>query len=454
MNADHRAGYARCGLCGAAACATAAVALWLLCSAGCGSAANSANGETAPAAKTAPAADETQPKSAVGKVVKRVAAGGPTYTSTSLLRVGFRQPSIAFPRLEPAADREFEVYKRTQAELLKAHFVLVPAVRGPDVRDLDVDRRYRDPVEWLAENIRVDFPGEAEIMRVSLSCGDPREAQVLVQAVVDAYLSQVVAVERNQIGDRLDRLQRACSEVSSRVRQRRSEIMQLSELLGTAEGKGASLKQQLAVEQFLELQKEHTRLQADVQRVKAELEMRKAALAGMDEAEFSELEIDALAQSDPHASQVLVPALVQARRLLAESSIPSKTAPDAQTIAKLQRYAQDVEKQLAVRRQELRDKLRQGKATAMKAEIRTLEQQIAVGADMVARTARDVEERQKVAERLGRSSVDLDMARAEIEQLDVLLRDLTQEKDRLTVEINAPARITLAERAMLPTSRD
>jgi len=454
MNADRRAGHVRRGLCGAAACAMAAVALWLLCSAGCGSAANSANGETAAAAKTAPAADETQPKSAVGKVVKRVAAGGPTYTSTSLLRIGFRHPSIAFPRLEPAADKEFEVYKRTQAELLKTRFVLLHALRGPDVKELDVDRRYRDPVEWLAQSISVDFPGDAEIMRVSLSAGDPREAQVLVQAVVDAYLSQVVAVESNQVRVKLEHLDRACTEVSSRVRQRRSEIMQLSELLGTAEGKGASLKQQLAVEQFLELQKEHTRLQADMQRANAELDMRKAALKGLPDVDISELEIDALAQSDPQTSQVLVPLLVQVKRLLAESDIPSKTAPDAQTIAKLQRHAQDVEKQLAVRRQELRDKLRQGKAAAMKAEIRTLEQQIAVGTGMVLLSAADVSEKRKVAERFGASSVEVDMARAEIEQLDALLRDLTQERERLVIEINAPERITLAERATLPTSRD
>jgi hypothetical protein len=202
------------------------------------------------------------------------------------------------------------------------------------------------------------------------------------------------------------------------------------------------------------LQKEHTRLQADMQRANAELDMRKAALKGLPDVDISELEIDALAQSDPQTSQVLVPLLVQVKRLLAESDIPSKTAPDAQTIAKLQRHAQDVEKQLAVRRQELRDKLRQGKAAAMKAEIRTLEQQIAVGTGMVLLSAADVSEKRKVAERFGASSVEVDMARAEIEQLDALLRDLTQERERLVIEINAPERITLAERATLPTSRD
>lgn len=440
-------------------CITAGIVPLLLSSAGCGSAANSADREAAVAAEAAtePAAAGRQPKSPMGKVVKRVAAGGPAYTSYALLRVSFRQPSIAFPRMEPAADKEFEVYKRSQAELLKCRFVMAHALRSPAVKELNVDNRYRDPAQWLAENIVVEFPSDAEVMKVSLTSQDRDEAQILLQAVVDAYLSQVVAVERNQVRARLDRLERACTECSMRVRTRRSELRELSELLGAAEGRGASLRQQLAVEQFLDLQKEHARLQADMKRAKAELDMRKAAIKGLAEAENSELEIDALAQSDPQTSQVLLPSLVQVRRQLADLALAetaSKTAPDAQYVAKLQRYAQDVEKQLAARRQELGDKLRQGKTAAIKTEIRTLEQQIAVGMDMVGQSARELQEKQKVAERLGGSTIDLDMARAEIDQLDALLRDLAQEKERLAIEIFAAERITLVQIATLPTSRD
>ena len=42
------------------------------------------------------------------------------------------------------------------------------------------------------------------------------------------------------------------------------------------------------------------------------------------------------------------------------------------------------------------------------------------------------------------------MARNEIEQLETVLKNIADEKERLTVEVNSPERVTLAQKADLP----
>ncbi len=44
----------------------------------------------------------------------------------------------------------------------------------------------------------MSFPGDAEIMEVSLTADDPAEAATLVQAVVDAYLREVVNTDADR----------------------------------------------------------------------------------------------------------------------------------------------------------------------------------------------------------------------------------------------------------------
>ena len=68
-----------------------------------------------------------------------------------------------------------------------------------------------DPVRWLAANIRVDFRGNSEIMRVSLTSEKPEEAAILVKAVVEAYMNEVVDADRNARNGRIGDIGQACT---------------------------------------------------------------------------------------------------------------------------------------------------------------------------------------------------------------------------------------------------
>ena len=126
------------------------------------------------------------------------------YAAVSLIQIAANKESLVFPTADRAANSSFEIYKGTQQQLLTSDVVLIAALRKPEAASLAVVQKEDDPVRWLAKNLRVDYPGNAEIMRVSLAGERPDEVAVLVGAVVDAYMNEVVDAERHRQRDRLE----------------------------------------------------------------------------------------------------------------------------------------------------------------------------------------------------------------------------------------------------------
>ena len=94
---------------------------------------------------------------------------------------------------EPTSmDRDrFEIFKSTQQGQLESRFVLLSALRKPEVAKTRtvLEEQRRGGIPWLDYKgcYRSAFRRKAEIMQVSITRPDPHEATVLVNAVVDSY---------------------------------------------------------------------------------------------------------------------------------------------------------------------------------------------------------------------------------------------------------------------------
>ena len=64
-----------------------------------------------------------------------------------------------------------------------------------------------EPVDWLLENLEVQFPQETEVLEISLDGDRPDELWKVVNAVKQAYLDVVVNRDRLQRMDRLEQAQ-------------------------------------------------------------------------------------------------------------------------------------------------------------------------------------------------------------------------------------------------------
>ena len=62
----------------------------------------------------------------------------------------------------------YDIYKKTQLQLLKSNFVLSRAARRSEMAALRTMQEHKDdPVGFLERNLIVDYPGDAELMRVA-----------------------------------------------------------------------------------------------------------------------------------------------------------------------------------------------------------------------------------------------------------------------------------------------
>ena len=184
----------------------------------------------------------------------------PVYAAIALLRVAVSANVMVYEMPETRAEAGttlFDIYKNTQSQQIKSRYVLQAALRDREIAALPSVREHEpDAPTWLAGEINVTFPEKGEIMQVGLVGCDPVEITKLVNAVVGAYMREVVDVERNQRVIRRNELDKLCADKETEVRNKRNDMKQLADQLGTQDSDTLSLKQQAAVQQYADYQRQ------------------------------------------------------------------------------------------------------------------------------------------------------------------------------------------------------
>ena len=245
---------------------------------------------------------------------RATSAGHRMYTATAVLQVRFETPTVAgaTPGGAQAIDPpdRFEIYKATQQQLLVSRFVLAAALRDREVAKLPSIRREQrtgDPVRWIKGQLRVTFPGDAEIMEVSLTAENPEEAATLVKAVVDAYLHEFVNTDVDRRRLRLAELDRAVSEKEQDIRARREELKKLATELGTSTTENLTLRQKLVLEELSLYRQELRKMQTDLRVATGRLAVQKTSLtADIEEIDASDPAVESVARTDPIAREVFM----------------------------------------------------------------------------------------------------------------------------------------------------
>ncbi|PQO32835.1 hypothetical protein DTL21_21905 [Bremerella cremea] len=196
----------------------------------------------------------------------------PTYTSSAYLRISSNDQPLAFKTIEQTNRNDYRTFKNTQRQLMVTPFVLNSALSREDIMSLDIVREEENPLEWLQEELIVGFPGDAEILQVSMMSKDPTSAPKIVNAVVSAYKDEVIETERLARVTRLENLERVHSETENKARQMRSDFKQLAETLGTSDSETLSLAQQGSVQHYGLVRNELAQVRFELMRAEGELD--------------------------------------------------------------------------------------------------------------------------------------------------------------------------------------
>jgi capsular exopolysaccharide synthesis family protein len=348
----------------------------------------------------------------------------------------------------------FETYKGTQIQLLTSDGVLNAALRK--VHDLEILKREEDPVRWLARSLRVETA--SEIIRVSLTTKDKNDAAILVQAVIEAYKTGVVDVERIRRTKHLNDLDNVLTEKETEVRRKRTELKNLAEQLGSGDPAALAVKQGIAMEEFGEARSEESRLHAELKHAADELKTKKTAyFAKVKEAASPNL-MQAAADADPVYAKLQDSLTGLTNQLAYQQSVVKPNGP----IWKAQRdsYARSraaVEDQMDARRNQLVEKLQttlMADKASLEVDVKDLQSQVDLLTEQEKQATKDLETKRKLTQTFGTSSIDVEMMRSNIAQLEKIVGTIADEQQHLQVEVGSQARIRILQPATPPTAPD
>ena len=119
------------------------------------------------------------------------------YEAFSMLRVASKAPKV-FETGGGGAE-EFATFKRTQLQLILSNAVLRRTLNETEIGKLEsVKEHYDDPVAWLKGKLIIDYPDDSEILRVAIKTKKPSDSIKIVNKVVEKYLSEIVARDRDE----------------------------------------------------------------------------------------------------------------------------------------------------------------------------------------------------------------------------------------------------------------
>jgi polysaccharide biosynthesis transport protein len=419
----------------------------------------------------------------------------PKFHAYASLRVHSETPRLAFAVQETEQASQFEVFKRTQRELVLGDDVLLSALMDKKITGaplLKAVSENDDPVTWLRKQLRVEFPGDAEIMSVSMDGDNAIFITDAVNSVVDAYVQNVVNAGKQHRSDRLAELRKVLSDQEEKARRLRSKLQTLTESLGSGDTGALSVKQQAAIQRFAQLQTQHGQVQFE--RLRAELKVARIA----DQLQLPTQSVNGSGKNAAGPAGDMQTAAVGpvVGQLQVKGPSPEQLDYLVQkdpAVAKQQEILQQANASLERQKGLVRDgqdallepyrsriaheqQILQGLKDAVRTELRSRvvdEQAIAEQkhrADLANRYA-EAESELKVlqvqekllgdklseatvsSDNIGTNSVNVELTRKELERVEGIYNSISNEIETLTIELSSAARVEALSRAREPKAR-
>ncbi len=136
------------------------------------------------------------------------------YTTYSIIRVSPQDPRIYYNE-DPQGRNDFASYLKTQAGMLRSHFVLNAAIRDPEIAALPMLREQPDPVRFLEEELVIDPQDGNELIKPRLSGDDPKAITMIVNSIHDAFFREIVEAERTRKQARLTQMETAIGRMQT-----------------------------------------------------------------------------------------------------------------------------------------------------------------------------------------------------------------------------------------------
>ncbi len=214
----------------------------------------------------------------------------PRYDVVALLKVS-ATPPVVLGNAAQIDREEFAIFKRTQVQLLKSNVVLNGVLRDSQINQLPTVQAHADePVAWLKESLLIDYPDDAEIMRISLRGNRPDDLVEIVDTVVEVYLKEIVQREK-QLRQRQESELQAAYERQTAEYQKTLDALRALEAIHKTSGSGeAQIKKELEQAQLDSLLAQRRKVRDRLEETELEIKLQQATERQPNEARTSSAE--------------------------------------------------------------------------------------------------------------------------------------------------------------------
>lgn len=376
--------------------------------------------------------------------------------AVALLRVGMKEGSILDNgRPVQTNERVYEVFKQTQAALLKSPFVLSAALRPPEIQSLPLIKIEEKPLAMLEDEIQVSYPGESELLRVSMKGDNGEDVKKLVNAVIDAFLEEVANTERVRNSQRLEILRSKHRENVRTIQETTAEIQKLAAEIGTNDSELAQLNQQLESSKLQSLDDERTGIRQQLEELSGQIMVANTIRSSRFYSPSAN-EVSDVLESDPIYFDLKQRTGALSRELQSFGNL-AKGGRGNGAFAQYQAQLAALKGDMEARKRELmpriKDRLTKAKGIdefAESTQMQSLQTQFQVAKRRYdAINARYEEQVQKVKDLVG-FSADLVTKKDGLIGLQEATGQILQEMSRLELNIKQPPRVQLVQRAIIP----
>lgn len=351
--------------------------------------------------------------------------------------------------------QEFDTYRRTQTTLIKSNLVLLAALRNPAISQIPVVKSKGDnAVTWLQDELLVDYPGDAEILRLRMVGQEKEQLVKIVNAVVEAYIKEVVDNERQNQLRRRDLIETTRRDNQRRILNLNSEYIRLAEESGSPDSEAARNRLQMTHNELTEaIARQHA-----LQRSLTDAQLKQMAA----ESKFK------LLSEDPGASEYQVemefyknPLAQSLQNQLFQLDFAMQqlegTLANPRQSPRLQQYQQQreqLENELDSLRLELLPKIQstlQGQSIhEARAEVELRRREVEILSTSAAEYANAIAQLRRQIQQFSRSSAELESLKAELTQLNKHTELLGAELERIRLDLEAPQRVRVVQSAAPP----
>jgi capsular exopolysaccharide synthesis family protein len=372
----------------------------------------------------------------------------PKYTVTAQLHVA-SSPYYVLYRDPDATGREFATYLKTQLGRIKSRFVLNAALKKDTVQGLDLVRQQSEPLMWLENELLAETQENSEFFTLSMIGTDAAAETAIVNAVVQAYIDEIITMELKRKSQRVAELEKFFTQVNEKIRLKKETVRKLAEDLGTSE-REALTQQQVNLRAYAgDLSRQHAALKFQVLGADSRLKAHKARRPDPEKLPIAEKTIHDAISADSTVKQMIL-------KLNALETVITEYAYSAQdprwpTRVKAERQRDEVKKELDAAMAKLRGEA--VKQLQMKAQedygttLAQLEKDLEVLVGQRDTLAAEMDQLKINDQKLGTGNTELEMLKDDIKQEAKAEEKIHDELAVLRIELNAPPRVSLAQEA-------